>query len=182
MPLGFSYQPGQADTIPMSGSIGGQGGTAPQSPAKILSLRLPKNLGQSPVAARQLLSSPGAGGDLNAIIMALMRSVQPPMNGMGQINQRPPQGSQDAFHAQSGQLSPLSGAGSLFPSGGGGFGQAPPPRVTIGDEDRLGAAPEPQLNYGSPWAPGVTPMPGEGDAAHNPFFYDGAPEKMGLFD
>lgn len=121
--------------------MNGQGGAAqalaPQGPAKILNLRLPRNLGQSPVAARELLTAPGAGGspDLNAIIQALMRTMQPPMTSQGQMAQPPsmgaPQGQQAQFHAAQGQLqSPLQGAGLAFPGGG----APPPPRFVIGDD------------------------------------------------
>src|SRR5690349_747609 len=137
MALGFSYQPGQADTIHMNGGSP-QGGLAPQSPAKILSLHLPKNLGQNPVAASQLLTAPGAGGSpaMNAIIMALMRSIQPPTNGMGQIdNGRAPNGPQDYFRASQGHLTPLPGAGTSFPTSA--SGPAPLPHITVsgGNED-----------------------------------------------
>ena len=122
MPIGYRFQPGQQmDTIPMGG---GGPGVSPQSPAKILSLRLPRNLGQSPVAARQLLAAPGAGGsvNLNAIIAALMRVMSPQATPGGQLM---PQ-----------QAQPLTGAGMAFPGRQAALGALGPPRITVGEEGR----------------------------------------------
>jgi hypothetical protein len=178
MPFGNTYQPGaDMQSVPMQGQQPRVPGTAPQGPAKILSLRLPRNLGQNPLAARQLLTSPGAGGapDLNAIIQALMRTLQPPMGG--QETGRAQNGPQDYFRAQTG---PLNGAGTAFPGGG----ALPAPHIIPGQEPLSPGTPDQtqQVNYGSPWATGVTPMPGEGDPEHNPFFYGNPTEnKIGLF-
>lgn len=142
--MGVSYQPGAMQDYPMNGQGGAASALAPQGPAQILGLRLPRNLGQSPVAARELLTAPGAGGapDLNAIIQALMRtSMQPPMTAQGQMAPPRSNGSSDVSRQDNamtgrmspfsgGTLSPLAGAGMAFP---GGSGATPAPRITIRD-------------------------------------------------
>ena len=131
--FGNLYQPG-SDDVQMSGG-GPAPGIAPQGPAKILSLRLPRNLGQSPTVARDLLTAPGAGGspDLNALIMMLLRSAQPPMTPQGLMAPRQAQGAPQQFHAAQGAqgLAPLQGAGTAFPQAQGGI---PAPRFGIGEE------------------------------------------------
>ena len=161
--IGYSYQPGATDIRMTPGSGPQQAAIAPQGPAKILSLRLPRNLGQSPTAARGLLASPGAGGSpaLNAIIAALMRMTQPPMNAQGSLV---PQGA--AFPRSQGS-SPAFAQGQS--------GAAPAPRITISDEERQSGMPGMQ----APWQLGdgslleaPTRVGGPQGDAPGPNFYD----------
>lgn len=127
--MGLSYQPG-VDTVPMQGGgMGASPSTPAESPAKVLSLRLPKNLGQSPIAARDLLMAPGAGGSpgLNAIIQQLMRSY----SGGGQPSSEQPQ-SQSMT-----DIGRLAAMGGIRPDQINVGASAPIPRVFLGNEPGL---------------------------------------------
>lgn len=182
MPLGFSYQPGAMQSIPTgSGQRPAVSGVQPQGPANILSLRIPRNVGPSPIAPRQLLTSPGAQGapDLNALIGMLLRTMQPPTGDSGVSGMRP----EDLYPGRAfgvGNARPLQGAGVAFPQTP---SSMPPPRITPGEEGAPSGPPppSPDVNYGSPWATGVTPMPGEGSPEKNPYFYGYPGSDKGLF-
>lgn len=122
MPLGFSFQPGATNNIPVNPQTNPQTtpgtGSLPQGAARILSLRIPRNVGPSPIAPRQLLMSPGAQGspDLNALIGMLLRTMQPPAGFQGGLGG-----------------GALQGAGTSFPSG-------TTPRIIPGQEGQGGAS------------------------------------------
>lgn len=144
--LGLRYQPGAQpmQTMRMGGQP--QGGTDVQSPAKILSLRVPKGpLGPSALAPRALLTAQGSAGagsnGLNALIQALMRAYTP---------QATPQGTLGATDAAGGwgNIGGVIGANPAPPP----TPPTPAPHFTPGQtEDRAPAPP--------PDAPLYTPNP-----------------------
>lgn len=134
MALGYSYQPGSMQNIGVNNGSNPatSANTIPQGAAKILSLRIPRNVGPSPIAPQQLLNAPGAAGagGLNQLIAMLLRTMQPPMTPQGGMAPSGAGGYLPSFTAQGGQVSPLGGAGMSFPTGG----ATPPPRIIPGEE------------------------------------------------
>jgi hypothetical protein len=173
MALGFSYQPGSDVSVGPSGQQSPQ--VLPQQAAKVLSLRLPKNLGQSPIAARELLMAPGAGGspNLNAIIAALMRSMQAPENGFGQAAPRPA-GSATSYRDFLQQENGLNGRTPDL-SGG-----VPVPRFQVGntpgytDQMPEGAA------FDGPYQGPYYRAPGPGETGNQPWDSPVPPEPLSI--
>ena len=89
--IGTRFQPGTGQDIPGKGSANGSGPTGPQGPVKLMNFRVPKSpLGQSAIAPRSLLESPGSGGaGLNGLIQQLMRGIAPQASTPGVV--APPQ-------------------------------------------------------------------------------------------
>ena len=111
--LGQSFQPGQAGFGGQQGeSQGGPGGQATtpiQTAIKLLSLRLPRTVGQSPLAPAPLLNAPGAQG-VGANGAALLQALF-----SGQLG-RPAQWQGEG---QGGQADPMALLRMLFSGGGG---------------------------------------------------------------
>lgn len=145
MSIGWNFQPGATrGDIPANGKPNGTGGGAlPQGPAKLLTYRLTKSpLGQSAIAPRSLLESPGAGGATNQLIRQLMRGMAPPMSQPGVVGP-PPQ-------MPSASAPPVSGPSSPAPS-------------VVGPQPVMGIPPQP----GRP-RPVLQPLPGLPDFAPSP--------------